>query len=123
MRDIQLPFFERDRDCRAVADVARDQLAAEAGFEFALQKPLERLRNVRREIRAARRRPEVHWVVREVELEDVWIGDLEVNFAVAEFRVHGEDCGAESEASQGCQKNLDDGALLPVQMEIAPATV
>jgi hypothetical protein len=64
----------------------------------------ERLRNVRHEMRAARNAspdlievnlrglldeaeliseqpPEVRWSVREVELEGVWIGDLEVNLA------------------------------------------
>jgi len=71
----------------------------------------ERLRAVRREMKAARNAspdvievglrglleeaeliseqpPEVRWSVREVELEGVWIGDLEVSLALDEFRVH-----------------------------------
>jgi len=70
----------------------------------------ERLRNIRRDIRQARsaspepveanlrglldeteltskKPPEVQWTVENVELEGVWIGDLEVNLALDEFRV------------------------------------
>ena len=71
----------------------------------------EMLRAIRREIRQARnaspdpveanlrglldeaelvskKPPEVRWVVENVELQDVWIGDLEVNLTLDDFRVH-----------------------------------
>jgi len=96
----------------------------------------ERLRAIRREIRQARsaspepveanlcglldeadlvskKPPEVRWTVENVELHDVWIGDLEVNLALDEFRVHVWNHSVDTDDKGGYQHPhvSNDGAI------------